>query len=165
MSKTRWGCVQQQRLKTCNVNRTQDDGRTKTQNISCHYILLFLSSFGPFSSISSSSPAIFKDSPQDSHSINFKSLSSSWFNLDSISLLLHWLFIAGFRILTSGGGAWRRLTLHFQPMVCLKLLWRLPGRVFVIAANWRCWKQRNLVSSFLRFINIRSEDSENTITC
>ena len=73
--------------------------------------------------------SIFKDSPQESPSIIFKSLCS---------LLLFWLLHRGFRSLIRGGGAWRRLKLHFQPMVCLKLLWRLPVSLAWIRVRANC---------------------------
>ena len=75
-----------------NVRRKQQTGRWRTnKNVSFNYILLlFLSLFGPFSSISSSSPAIFKESPQDSHFINFKTL---FLMIQSFSISLYSLFI------------------------------------------------------------------------
>ena len=71
--------------------------------------------------------------------LDFSSFSLSLFHFQKLSaklsisvifLTLQKLsFSRGFRSLTRRGRAWHRLTLPFRPMVCLNLLWRLPGRV------------------------------------
>ena len=130
--KTVWWCGQQRRLKTCDVNRHGDRKHRSvclSTTSSCFFLCsdLFLDSH--LSLLSSFGLSVFPSSSfLHSSYISLCSSSALYFGFSFSSF--HCDFSdCGFQNFTRRGGVWRRLMLHFQPMVCLKLLWCLPGCV------------------------------------